>query len=110
MKKRFSDEQIISILLEAEAGVSASELCRKHAISDATFYTWRKKYGGMEVPEVKRLWLAAGEKINYADQDSDILTTIRFRPDAASRDDNREKFPPAQNQNYVNKRAQLAAQ
>ncbi len=40
MKKRFSDEQIISILREAEAGVSARELCRKHAISDATFYTW----------------------------------------------------------------------
>ena len=55
MKKRFSDEQIICILREAEAGVSARELCRKHAISDATFYTWRKKYGGMEVPEVKRL-------------------------------------------------------
>lgn len=47
MKKRFSDQQIISILREAEAGVSARELCRKHAISDATFYTWRKKYGGM---------------------------------------------------------------
>ena len=55
MKKRFSEEQIISILREAEAGVSARELCRKHAISDATFYTWRKKYCGMEVPEVKRL-------------------------------------------------------
>ncbi len=51
MKKRFSDEQIISILREAEAGVSA----RKYAISDATFYTWREKYGGMEVPGVKRL-------------------------------------------------------
>ncbi|HFK3783459.1 TPA: IS3 family transposase [Klebsiella oxytoca] len=55
MKKSFYDEQIISILRKAEAGVSARELCRKHAISDATFYTWRKKYGGMEVPEVKRL-------------------------------------------------------
>jgi len=55
MKKRFSDEQILSILHEAEAGVSARELCRKHAISYATFYTWRKKYAGMEMPEVKRL-------------------------------------------------------
>lgn len=55
MKNRFSDEQIISILREAEAGVSARELCRKHAISDATFYTWRKKFGCMEVPEVKLL-------------------------------------------------------
>jgi len=55
MKKRFSDEQIISILREAEARVLARKICRKHAVSDATFYTWRKKYGGMEVPEVKRL-------------------------------------------------------
>ena len=55
MKKRFSDEQIISILREAEAGVSARELCRKHAISDATFYTWRKEYGGMEVQRLKSL-------------------------------------------------------
>ncbi|KHS69541.1 transposase [Pectobacterium brasiliense] len=54
MKKHFSDEQIISILREAEAGVSAQELCHKHTISDATFYTWRKKFGGMEVSEVKR--------------------------------------------------------
>lgn len=51
MKKRFSDEQIISILREAETGASA----RKHAISDANFQTWRKKFGGMEVPQVKRL-------------------------------------------------------
>ena len=54
MKKRFSDEQIITILREAEAGVSAREICRKHAISDATFYAWRKKFGDMEVPEVKQ--------------------------------------------------------
>ncbi len=55
MKKRFSEEQIISILREAEVGVSAFEHFRKQTISDATFYTWRKKYGSMEAPEVKRL-------------------------------------------------------
>jgi len=55
MKNRFSYKQIISILREAEAGVSAREFCRKQAITDATFYTWHKKYGGMEVPEVRRL-------------------------------------------------------
>ena len=49
MKKRFSDEQIISILREAEAEVSTRELYCKHALSDETVYTWRKKYGGMEV-------------------------------------------------------------
>lgn len=57
MKKYSSDEQIISILREAEAGVPAQELCRKHTISDTTFYTWRKKFGGMELSEVKRLKL-----------------------------------------------------
>ncbi|MCM6976421.1 phage polarity suppression protein [Enterobacter hormaechei] len=60
--------------------------------------------------EAINVWLAAGEKINYSAQDNDILTVIGFRPDVASRDDNREKYTPAQNQNYVQKRAELAAQ
>ncbi len=64
MKKRFSHEQIISILREAEAGVSARELCRKHAISDAIFYTWRKKYGGMRVHGVKVKRLKSPEEEN----------------------------------------------
>ena len=55
MKKRFTEEQIIQILKEAEAGLPIKELCRKHNISDVTFYTWRKKYGGMEVSEARRL-------------------------------------------------------
>lgn len=55
MKKRFTEEQIIAILKEAEAGLSAKEVCRRHGVSDATFYTWRKKYGGLEVSEVRRL-------------------------------------------------------
>lgn len=55
MKKRFSDEQIINILREAEAGVSARELCRKHAISEASYYNWKAKYGGMEAADIKKI-------------------------------------------------------
>ncbi|SDG58851.1 IS66 family insertion sequence element accessory protein TnpA, partial [Thalassobaculum litoreum] len=54
-RSRFSEEQIIGILKEHQAGLSASDLCRKHGISDATFYKWRSKYGGLEVSEAKRL-------------------------------------------------------
>ncbi len=54
-RSRFSDEQIIGILKEHQAGMSAADLCRKYGISDATFYKWRSKYGGMEVSEAKRL-------------------------------------------------------
>ena len=54
-KSRFSDEQIIGILKEHQAGLSAAELCRKHGISDATFYKWRSRFGGMEVSDAKRL-------------------------------------------------------
>ncbi len=55
MKRRFTDEQMIAILKEGEAGVPVKEICRKHGISDATFYTWRKKFGGMEAQDVRRL-------------------------------------------------------
>lgn len=54
-RSRFSDEQIIGILKEHAAGLTATELCRKHGISDATFYKWRSRYGGIEVSEAKRL-------------------------------------------------------
>jgi putative transposase len=54
-RSRFTEEQIISVLKEHQAGLSATELCRKHGISDATFYNWRSKYGGMEISEAKRL-------------------------------------------------------
>ncbi|MBB5374556.1 putative transposase [Acidocella aromatica] len=54
-KARFMQDQIIGILKEHQAGATAADLCRKHGISDATFYTWRSKYGGMEVSEARRL-------------------------------------------------------
>ena len=52
---RFSEEQIIGILREQEAGAKTAEVCRRHAISDATFYKWKVKYGGLEVSEARRL-------------------------------------------------------
>ncbi|MEY3543413.1 MAG: hypothetical protein RIQ29_821 [Pseudomonadota bacterium] len=55
MKKRFTEEQIIGILKEAEAGLKVGELCRKHGISDATYYNWKSKFGGMSVSEAQRL-------------------------------------------------------
>ncbi|GHD56113.1 hypothetical protein GCM10007350_02590 [Jeongeupia chitinilytica] len=55
MKKRFTDEQILDFLKQAEAGVPVKELCRRHGFSDASFYTWRSKFGGMTTPEIRRL-------------------------------------------------------
>jgi len=54
-RSRFTEAQIISILAEQEAGFRTKELCRKHGISDATFYKWKAKYGGMTVSETARL-------------------------------------------------------
>lgn len=54
-RSRFTEEQIIGILKEHQAGLRAADLCRKHGISDATFYKWRSKYGGMEASEARRL-------------------------------------------------------
>jgi putative transposase len=54
-RKRFTKEQIIVVLKEHELGAKISDLCRKHGISEATFYNWKSKYGGMDVSEAKRL-------------------------------------------------------
>ncbi|BAQ68817.1 transposase [Rhodovulum sulfidophilum] len=54
-RKRFSEEQIIGVLKEGEAGAKVDDICRRHGISTATFYTWRKKFGGMEASDAKRL-------------------------------------------------------
>jgi putative transposase len=55
MRKRHTEEQIIGVLKESEAGANTAELCRRHGISEGTFYKWKAKFGGMEVSDAKRL-------------------------------------------------------
>ena len=55
MKKRFTDEQVIGFLREAESGVAIKDLCRRHGFSEASYYLWRSKFGGRSVPDAKRL-------------------------------------------------------
>ncbi|ABV92211.1 transposase [Dinoroseobacter shibae DFL 12 = DSM 16493] len=77
-RSRFSEEQIIGILKEHQAGLGAKELCRKYGISDATFYKWRSKYGGMEVSDARRLKTLESEnaklKKMLAEQMMDVAT------------------------------------
>lgn len=76
-KSRFTEEQIIGVLKEANAGMKVADLCRKHGISDVTFYNWRSKFGGMDVSEARRLKLPEEEnqklKRLVAEQALDIL-------------------------------------
>ena len=75
--KRFTEEQIIRVLKEGEGGARVSDLCRQHGISEATYYRWKSKYGGMEVSEAKRLRALEEEnrrlKQLVADKELDIL-------------------------------------
>ena len=77
-RSRFSEEQIIGVLKEHQAGLGAKELCRKHGISDATFYKWRSKYSGMEVSDARRLKTLESEnaklKKMLAEQMMDVAT------------------------------------
>ena len=77
-KSRFSETRIIGILKEHQAGLSAADLCLKHGISDATFYNWRRKYGGMEVADARRLKALEAEnaklKPMLAEQMMDVAT------------------------------------
>lgn len=77
MKRRFSEEQIINILKEADAGIKVADLCRKHNISTPTYYAWKGKFGGMDISEARRLRSLEEEnrklKRIVADQALDIV-------------------------------------
>ena len=77
-RTRFTEEQVIGILKEHQAGLGAKELCRKHGVSDATFYKWRAKFGGMEVSDAKKLKMLEAENAKLkkllAEQMMDVST------------------------------------
>ena len=77
MKRRFSEEQIIGILKQQESGVKTADVCREHNISQNTFYTWKSKYGGMNVSEAQKLRQLEAENAKLkrivADQALDIV-------------------------------------
>jgi putative transposase len=85
MKKRFTDEQIVRILQEAESGVSARDLCRKHKISEQTFYRWKNKYGGMDVSDVKRLKALEHENCELKRMVAEQALDIRMLKDVNSK-------------------------
>ena len=66
-RSRFTEERIIGILCEQEAGLAVTELCRKHGVSSPTFYKWKAKYGGLDVSEARRLKALEGERQAEAD-------------------------------------------
>jgi putative transposase len=84
-RARFSEEQIIGVLKEAEAGAKVSEVCRRHGISDATFYTWRSKYGGLEISEMRRLRQLEEENRRLKSIVADQALDIRALKDVLSK-------------------------
>ena len=77
-RSRFSEEQIIGVLEEQEAGMATAEVCRRHGISPATFYQWKSKYGGLEVSEARRLGRVRqrGGKLGIAEVAVDHAATV----------------------------------
>lgn len=83
--KRFTEEQIIRILHEAEAGMAVADVCRKHNCSEQSFYRWKSKYGGMEVAEIKRLRELERENAELKKMVAEQALDIRMLQDVNSR-------------------------
>ena len=84
-RSRFSEEQIIGILRQAEAGIRVVDLCRRHGISDATFYKWRAKYGGMDVSDAMRLRRLEEENARLRKMVAEQALDISILKDALSK-------------------------
>ena len=84
-RSRFSEEQIIAILKQHEAGVSVADLCRMHGISDASIYRWKAKFGGMDVREAKRLKTLEDENTRLKELLADALLEIAILQDLLGR-------------------------
>jgi putative transposase len=83
--KRFSEEQIVGILKEAEAGMPLADLLRKHGICDGTFYRWKSKYGGMEISDAKKLKALEDENRRLKRLVADQALDIQILKDMSSR-------------------------
>ena len=85
MKKRFTEEQIIKVLEEAKMGLKVEEVCRKHGISQPTYYNWKAKFGGMTIAEAKRLRALERENQQLKKLVADLSLDIVALKDAVSR-------------------------
>ena len=83
MKKRFTEEQIIGFLREAEAGLAVKELCRKHGFSEASYYLWRSKFGGMSVSDARRLKELEAENARLRKAVADLTLDKQILAEAA---------------------------
>ncbi len=84
-RKRFTEEQIIGVLKEVEAGIPANELLRKHGISQGTLYRWKSKFGGMDVNEAKRLKVLEEENRKLKTMVADLMLDIKVLKDVNSK-------------------------
>jgi putative transposase len=84
-KSRFTEEQIIGILKEQESGQTTADVCRRHGISDATFYKWKAKFGGLEVSEAKRLKALEDENAKLKKLLAEAMLDVAMLRDVASK-------------------------